>query len=481
MSLRTRLLLAVGSLLAVALVVSGSLVVGITRQNLVDQLDADLRGASRSDLTIGQGSGPADPTGRRFALLVYDTDGDQVRALPSGLPYAPDSLPALPAAGVSALPVGSIVELPSIDGSLDYRVLTLRGTVGPTQVIAVLGAPMAGVEQSVGVLIRALILVGLIVLALMLVVGWLLVRHDLRPLEQMTATATRISSGDLSQRVGFAGQSSEVGRLGRAFDSMLDQIEYAFASQQNALLAKERSEGQLRQFLADASHELRTPLTTLRGYADLYRAGGLDEDAALEQAMVRIGTESRRMAELVEDMLLLARLDQGRPLGRATVSMSELVDDALNDARAVEPQRPISAHVESDVTVLGDEDRLRQVVGNLLTNVRVHTPSTTPVEVALSTNDGRCTFVVADHGPGIDAAHVARIFDRFYRADAGRSRDNGGSGLGLAIAASVVAAHGGAIAYSDTAGGGATFTVDLPRGTETPTDWVTGQAQPDKQ
>ena len=143
--------------------------------------------------------------------------------------------------------------------------------------------------------------------------------------------------------------------------------------------------------------------------------------------------------------------------------MSELVEDAVNDARAVEPDRPINAHVASGVVVLGDEDRLRQVVGNLFTNVRVHTPASTPVDVDLSLNDGRCTVVVADHGPGVDPGHVAHIFDRFYRADPARSRDRGGSGLGLSIAASVVEAHGGAIAYSETVGGGATFTVELPR------------------
>jgi two-component system OmpR family sensor kinase len=257
--------------------------------------------------------------------------------------------------------------------------------------------------------------------------------------------------------------SSEVGRLGAAFDSMLDQIQSAFESQQRALNDKERTERQLRQFVADASHELRTPLTTLRGYTDLYRAGGLDEDAALEQAMMRINTESRRMAELVEDMLLLARLDQGRPLASERVSMSELVEDAVNDARAVEPDRQVNAHIDGGMDVLGDADRLRQVVGNLFTNVRVHTPPSTPIDVNLSAHDGRCRLAVSDHGPGVDPAHVAHIFDRFYRADQGRSRDRGGSGLGLSIAASVAEAHGGAIAYSETPGGGATFTVELPR------------------
>ncbi|HLB45105.1 MAG TPA: ATP-binding protein, partial [Candidatus Limnocylindrales bacterium] len=306
-------------------------------------------------------------------------------------------------------------------------------------------------------------LVGLVVLGLVIVTGWLIIRRDLRPLEQMTATAERISAGDLTQRVGVPDDGSEVGKLGHAFDAMLDQIERAFASQHQALRAKEASEQMLRQFVADASHELRTPLTTVRGYADLHRAGGLEQPAELEQAMDRIGSESRRMGALVEDLLLLARLDQGRPLRQEPVAFSGLVDDALKDIRAVEPERPISAQLEPDMTVTGDEDRLRQLVGNLLVNVRVHTAADSPVEVTLAAGDGTCELRVVDHGPGIDPENVEHVFDRFYRVDSGRSRDRGGSGLGLAIAASVAAAHGGSIVHSATPGGGATFTLTLPR------------------
>ena len=462
MTLRTRLLLSLGVLLAAALVVSGALVVGLTRASLIEQLDTDLERASPSDLSIEPGGpGPADPGGRRFALLVYNAAGELIRALPSGLPN--DPLPSLPEAGVSGLPVGEIVQRPALDGSLNYRVRTLRGRLGPAEVIAVLGAPMTGVEQSIGVLVRTLVLVGLVVLALAALVGWFLIRRGLRPLEQMTGTAERISAGDLSSRVGVRDDGSEVGRLGAAFDTMLDQIQSAFESQRAALAAKERSETQLRQFVADASHELRTPLTAVRGYAELYRAGGLSEEAALEQAMTRIGTESRRMAALVEDLLLLARLDQGRPLRQEPVVLTELVNDVLNDARAVEPDRPVTADVEAGVVVRGDEDRLRQVIGNLFTNVRVHTPAGSPVDVSLAARDGVSVLSVADHGPGVDPDHVEHIFDRFYRADTGRSRDRGGAGLGLSIAASVALAHGGTIAYSNTPGGGATFTLTLPR------------------
>lgn len=461
MTLRTRLLLAVGALLGVALIVTGVVVVGITRASLVDRLDHDLQDAVDGDLLqLGPGRGDVDPSGRRMAIFLVDASGSVLGYLPSGFANNPDPVPALGQPDSSALPRNRIVDTASADGSLHYRVLALPRRDGTFLVLA---APMRDVDQAVGVVLRAVVLVGATVLVLALIAGWLLIRRNLRPLEQMTATAARITAGDLSQRVGIGEPTTEVGRLGQAFDSMLDQIQGAFQNQQRALTAKERTERQLRQFVADASHELRTPLTAVRGYADLYRAGGLDDEATLEQAMMRIGTESRRMTELVEDMLLLARLDQGRPLAREQVSMTDLVGDAVNDARAIEPGRPINANVDDNVTVLGDEDRLRQVVGNLFANVRVHTPPETPLDVALSAVDGRCTFVVADHGPGVEPAHVGHIFDRFYRADQARSRDRGGSGLGLAIAAGVVEAHGGTITYANTAEGGATFTVDLPR------------------
>jgi len=469
MTLRARLLITVGALLAVALVVSGALVVGVTRANLVQQLDVDLQSSADAGLELPREGGQVDPTGTRFALLVFDRQGNKIREVASGLQQAPDPLPAVSSGGVLSLPIDQIVEQPSVDGSIHYRVITLLGRLGAgpgapgLPVIAVLAAPMTSVERSVGFLVQALLLVGLVVLLVSLIVGWFIIRRDLRPLQHVTDTADRISAGDLSSRVGVRDDGSEVGRLGHAFDAMLDQIQGAFESQRAALVAKERSEAQLRQFVADASHELRTPLTTVRGYSELYRAGGLADDEALEQAMARIGTESRRMSALVDDLLLLARLDQGRALRQDPVAMTELVNDAVNDARAVEPERPVRSEVEPDVVVQGDEDRLRQVIGNLFTNVRVHTPADTPIDVSLSARDGVSELRVSDHGPGIDPDHVDHIFDRFYRADTARSRDRGGAGLGLSIAASVALAHGGTIAYSETPGGGATFTLTLPR------------------
>ncbi len=457
MTLRTRLLLSLGALLAVVLVVTGGALVGVTRQSLVAQVDDLLLSAVPGDVFgPGGGPGPGDPTGRRLALLVFDERGELVRSLASGSPRRPDPLPAV--ATPASLPRRGIFELPSVDRSISYRAVAVE----QGGMVVVLGASLAEVEASTRALVRNLALIGVAAMIALLIAGLVIIRRGLRPLERMTSTAERISGGELGLRLGMRPDGSEVARLGAAFDSMLDQIQRAFDEQRAALAAKDASERRLRQFVADASHELRTPLTALRGYSDLFQAGGLEDQAALDQAMSRIGGESRRMVALVEDLLLLARLDQGRPLRRDRVDLSALLADVVVDARALEPSRPLAVEVQPGVTVDGDDDRLRQVVGNLLANVRVHTPPDAPIEVSLSRTDGRCVRRVVDHGPGIPPDRAARIFDRFYRGDAGRSRDRGGSGLGLSIAAAIVLAHGGRVDHSETPGGGATFTVELP-------------------
>ena len=461
MTLRARLLLSTAGLLALALLATGVLLVGFTRASLVDQVDLELRTAGLQDLRPGGPGSGEGQTGRRVALLLLDDPGAVLDAVPSGFASNPDPLPVLPTyeGGIPAAEFRRIQTRASEDGSVSYRVLLARG---PRQATFAVAAPLTGVETAVRSLVRNLLGVGALAIAGVVVVGWVLIRRDLRPLERIATAADAIAAGDLSHRAGVPHDRSEVGRLGTAFDRMLDEIQRSFEEQRAALEAKDASERRLRQFVADASHELRTPLTAVRGYADLFRAGGLDEDAALEAAMGRIGTESRRMGSLVEDLLLLARLDQGRPLRRDPVDLSALVEDAVADARALEPGRPILASVAPGVRIVGDEDRLRQVVGNLLANVRVHTPPDAEVAVTLSTDAAGVEVRVADRGPGIDPVHAARVFDRFYRADPGRSRDRGGSGLGLSIAASVGEAHGGSLHFEATPGGGATFVLRLP-------------------
>jgi two-component system OmpR family sensor kinase len=288
---------------------------------------------------------------------------------------------------------------------------------------------------------------------------WVMVRRGLRPLERMGETARSIAASDLSRRVTPSSSSTEVGRLGLALNTMLSQLEQAFAE-------RAAGEQRLRHFVSDASHELRTPLTSMRGYAELLQRNPdmSHEDYAL--ALRRIEGEAARMGILVDDLLLLARLDQGRPLERGQVDLEALVNDACADARAADGQRTIGAHVAAPLVVAGDEMRLRQAVGNLVRNALVHTPAGSPIEVGLAASNGTAVIDVVDHGPGIPPGQAERIFERFHRAEPERSRDQGGSGLGLSIASAVVIAHGGRISVGETPGGGATFRVVLPRGRE---------------
>ena len=253
-----------------------------------------------------------------------------------------------------------------------------------------------------------------VLVALALIAFWV-IRLGVRPVDEMAATANAIADGDLSRRVEVGPDSTEVGRLGLALNGMLHQIEGAFAQRQ-------ASEDRLRQFVADASHELRTPLTSIRGYTELYRGGVIQPGPELDDAMRRIEGEATRMGDLVDDLLLLARLDQGRPLESEPVDLVALAHDAVADARAVEPRRPIAMETPSEpVMVTGDERRLRQVVGNLLANVRSHTPTGTPVEVRVRSGAGLALLEVADEGPGISPEVGDRVFERFYRGDPARS------------------------------------------------------------
>ncbi len=294
-----------------------------------------------------------------------------------------------------------------------------------------------------------------VLVALALIAFWV-IRLGVHPIDEMAATANAIAEGDLSRRVEVGPDNTEAGRLGLALNGMLHQIEGAFAQRQ-------ASENRLRQFVADASHELRTPLTSIRGYAELYRAGVIPAGPELDDAMGRIEGEAGRMGELVEDLLLLARLDQGRPLASEPVDLAALARDAVADARAVEPDRPIAIETPpGPVVVSGDERRLRQVVGNLLANVRSHTPPGSPVDVRVRSGAGRALLEVADQGPGIPPEVADRVFERFFRGDPARVREGGGAGLGLSIVTAVVASHHGHAWVDSEPGHGARFRVELP-------------------
>jgi two-component system OmpR family sensor kinase len=331
-----------------------------------------------------------------------------------------------------------------------------------------------------------------IVLVALAIVGIAIVRSSLRPLTDIEQTAQAIASGDLSQRVPDRDPRTEVGRLGRSLNAMLAQVEAAFHAREKSAAAAQRSEERMRQFVADASHELRTPLTAIRGYAEYYRQrGGMGNGARnaappaepsladgsqltepdLDRIMQRVEQESARMGVLVEDMLLLARLDQQRPIERRPVDLLTLAADAVQDARMIAPQRRIELTVGSGAAflVLGDEARLRQVISNLMSNALTHTRDGTPIDVRILTHgpDGQLTvpsvtLVVADHGPGLSKEQADRVFERFYRGDQARGRRTGGAGLGLAIVAALVTAHGGTTGVKTAPGGGATFWITLP-------------------
>jgi two-component system OmpR family sensor kinase len=364
-------------------------------------------------------------------------------------------------------PRTSTFTVPAEDRSTSWRIAAVDLPGGYT---AVLAADLEDDQKAIGRLIAIQGIVGLIVLTVLGATGYVLVRNSLRPLSEVERTARAIAAGDLSRRVPAGDERTEVGRLSTALNGMLSRIESAFRAQQSSEEQARGSENRMRRFVADASHELRTPLTSIRGFAELYRQGAVRSDEDVRRLMERIEAEGSRMGLLVEDLLLLARLDQQRPLTFGPVDLAGIAGDAVHDAKAVQPDRPIALRLDDSLTdapvVLGDESRLRQVVGNLVTNALTHTPPGTRVTLTVAqdaADPDRLVLQVADEGPGMDPADADRAFERFYRADASRTREAGSTGLGLAIVNSLVAAHGGTVQLSTAPGRGATFTVRLPR------------------
>jgi two-component system OmpR family sensor kinase len=342
----------------------------------------------------------------------------------------------------------SFFTVPAGSGSGRYRIRASEEAQHPGFVLLI-AHPLTSEDSTLHRLLLIELLVTAVVLAALAALALWIIRLGLRPLRAIEATAVAITAGDLTRRVEQADPQTEVGRVGSALNTMLDRIE--------------ASDRRLRRFIADASHELRTPLAAVRAYAELFGRGAAARPADLERSMSGIARETERMSLLVDDLLLLARLDEGRPLERKPVDLAAVVAEAVDAARAVEPARPIDLSVEP-ATVTGDESGLRQVLDNLLTNARVHTPAGSPVSVELRSVDGWAELSVADHGPGLSEEEAARVFERFYRADNSRARASGGAGLGLSIVAAVTEAHGGTVHVPPTPGGGATFVITLPLG-----------------
>ncbi|GIM82400.1 sensor histidine kinase [Salinispora arenicola] len=500
--LLVKLIAAVLALVAVALLVISTLTTFFLRSYLIQQVDGELEFSAKnlktsSNIESGFLTFPTDrlavfPTDYLIVMTsartgLVDREGwDASRFERRDLPLVPTD-----AAGFQRL-AGEPFTVRGRDSDVHWRMLY---TELPSGEWLAVGQHLTDVDQAVKRLVWTDLLVGTSVLILLASVGAAIVRTSLKPLVEIERTAAAIAGGDLTRRVpdpeaGNPRPNSELGRLSRALNTMLTQIEAAFtarAASETAARAAEsaardaamnaqasesrarRSEERMRQFVADASHELRTPLTTIRGFAELFRQGAARSPEQTGDLLRRIEDEAARMGLLVEDLLLLARLDRERPLAPAPVELPVLAADAVEAARAVAPDRRIHLDIAAGsgpLVVYGDDARLRQVIGNLMTNALTHTPPEASVTLRLRSEPGQLAVVeVADTGPGLSDEQAERVFERFYRVDAARTRragGNTGTGLGLAIVAALVAAHGGTVEVAETPGGGATFRVRLP-------------------
>ncbi|NES15831.1 MULTISPECIES: HAMP domain-containing sensor histidine kinase [unclassified Micromonospora] len=495
--LRVKLVTSVLALVAAALVVISSLTAFFLHSYLVGRIDDELSDQLRQGITINQQTVNTLPTDY---LLAQWSRADQSGTVARDKSLIPNDLPA----GLNQQSWydkhanHAAFTTDGADKRVRWRIM-IRQVDNDTY--TVIGQNLTDVDMAVRQLVWIDLLVGGAVLIILASVGAGIVRTSLKPLVEIERTAAAIAGGDLSRRVpdpeeGRACPTSELGRLSRALNAMLAQIEAAFtaraaseaaarsaevsardaaAAAQASEARARRSEERMRQFIADASHELRTPLTTIRGFAELYRQGAARQPEQTAGLLRRIEDEAARMGLLVEDLLLLARMDRERPITLAPVELPVLASDAVQAARAVDPERRIELEIEpgaGPLVVLGDDARLRQVIGNLMTNALTHTPPDASVTLRLRVEPGNLAVVeVADTGAGLTPEQAERVFERFYRVDAARTRRAGGpisTGLGLAIVAALVAAHHGTVEVGETPGGGATFRVKLPLLAEAP-------------
>jgi two-component system OmpR family sensor kinase len=385
------------------------------------------------------------PDGKRVGSPVFFGYGESSL----GTPKIPATVPISPPLGRAKL-----ITVGTEGGSGgSYRVLAMDTHDQPG--ITIVAIPPGDVDATLHRLLRDEALVAGGVLLALALLAWWIVGVGLRPLNRMGDTAGQIAAGDLSRRVSPETTRTEVGRLGIALNQMLGQIERAFANQR-------ASEERLRRFLADASHELRTPLASIRGYAELFRMGAASDPADVSKAMSRIESEAARMGVLVQDLLTLARLDESPDLEREPVDVVALLRDARADALAQSPRREITLEGDGPLVVLGDGDRLRQVITNLIQNALVHTEDGVAIDLRATAKDGAALLEVRDHGAGLPADATELIFERLWRKEAGRGRGRAGAGLGLAIVAEIVGAHGGEVSAHNAPGGGASFVITLP-------------------
>jgi two-component system, OmpR family, sensor kinase len=474
MSLRARLLAGVLVLTAAGLLAAGGGTYLALRSFLLDRVDQQLMAARASvgrglresststidTTTLDQVAPPVafvevrDSAGRVVALHRPSSLGGSSPA--PRLPVALHPPPASPV-GVPSRERALRFDVGAASGAGRYRVLV--SSLPASGGVLVVAVSLDDVNATLRRLVHVEVLIAAGLLATLAVAAFWLLRRGLRPLERISEVAGGIAQGDLDVRVSPAEDRSEIGRLGLALNGMLERLEDAFAR-------RDRSEAQLRRFVSSASHELRTPLTSIRGYAALLRRGAKDNPEDLDTSISRIESEATRMGGLIDDLLLLARLDEQRPLVRAPIDLSVIAREAAQDARAREPGRRITVDADGPVTVIGDQRRLRQIIDNLLENAHVHTPPAAAVAIAVDVRDGLAVLAVTDTGPGIDPEQAPHVFERFYRGTPPGSDDTAprtkGSGLGLAIVKTVAEAHGGGATVSSRPGEGARFEITLP-------------------
>jgi two-component system, OmpR family, sensor kinase len=478
--LRIQLVVAVLALVVLALSATGVAAAAVLRNQLVDRVDGQLQS---SVLALGNaprfGPPPSLPqTGAAFYACIYDSEGGLVSGpllrVPYGQRQSPPRLPDVTYAAAEGYRGQPFTTSATDDGN-EWRVLVQPASVNGEPGSVLVALSLRDVQGTVNQLVVIEIVVGLLVLLLLAGLAYAVVRTSLRRLVAVEQTAGAIAAGDLSRRVPVQDSRTEIGRLGAALNAMLSQIEVAFRDRQASERSARASEERMRRFVADASHELRTPLTSIRGFAELHRQGAVREPADVGRVLARIEGEAQRMGLLVDDLLLLARLDQQRPLEQKPVDLLTLAAEAVADAAAVAPDRPVrlvtgSLENTAPPVVTGDEPRLRQVLGNLMSNAMRHTPAGSPISVRVAVEGSDALLEVIDSGPGLAPADAQRVFERFYRADPSRTRSGastgsrapGGSGLGLSIVAALVAAHGGTVAVHSAPGEGAAFSVRLP-------------------
>ena len=473
-SLRSRLLLATLVVVAIGIGTSDFVAHASLKNYLIKQVDTQLTGVANGSVGrlnragIEPNANEDDANGSPFRIVrplrgvptetlvtLLDSNGNELGRLGGDIT---NSSQTMRFNGFTTAKVAATKGLPfTVKGVKDGGDTRAIAQVLPTGLGSIVVAvSLAGVDRTLHEMTWLFLLISLIILVLIAFLSRFIIRISLRPLSEVEGTAAAIAAGDLSARLPDNNPKTEVGKLTRSLNTMLSRIEESFA-------VRVASESKLRQFVADASHELRTPLTAIRGFAELHRQGAVEGVEKTKELIGRIEKESIRMGSLVEDLLLLARMDEARPVSMEPVDLTHVLEECIASARAAGPDHPITADIEPDIFVLGDNKRIHQAIANLLANARTHTPLGTKITVRAKSGKDDTRVSVSDEGRGLSPADQKKIFERFFRADPSRQRSSGeGSGLGLSIVDAIMKLHGGSVSVESELGRGATFTLTFP-------------------